>query len=159
MTSKRVKWSDYSDLELLEKLKKEIIRIGIDGYPSKTQYNKLYDRENCMSASSYLNRFNKTWEELIEMIGLEYDKTSVRKKIGAMGKGVKRDSYTSKWDLVSDDELYDAIYEEVFTKGNRTQQMYLDNRDKEKSPSLSYLKKRLGNWSVVVKHIKNKNGE
>ena len=34
-------WRNVSDLEMLQMLKDEIIRIGIEDYPSKTKFNEL----------------------------------------------------------------------------------------------------------------------
>ena len=37
-------WRNVSDLEMLQMLKDEIIRIGIEDYPSKTKFNELYEK-------------------------------------------------------------------------------------------------------------------
>lgn len=152
-------WKKVSDVDVLIKLREEINRIGIADYPSKTEYNKKYDNSKAMSSSGYIARFNKSWEELMESIGLEYDKKSVRIECGKKGKGIKRSgsgrkSYESIWEKMSDDEILDIVRYEYIEKENTTSTKYRLNRDKENSPSLAYLIKRFGKWSNVSKKIR-----
>ena len=64
--------------ELLKNLKDEVYRLGLQDNPSKTEFNKKYDREKSASPTKLLSRFDCTWAELMGKIGIEYDGEAVR---------------------------------------------------------------------------------
>lgn len=150
------RWNQYSDFDVLEMLKKEIKRIGIEDYPSKTRYNELYDSERAMSATMYLNRFNMTWKELMEFIGMEYNKTEMARKRGSLGKGVPRKKYETKWTKMSDDEMLDVFESELNRLAVRTKQEYADRREKGVAPSTNVLMERFGSWTGALKRLERR---
>lgn len=148
------RWDKYSELELLNMLKEEIIRIGIVEHPSKTDYTKLYDNSKSMSAQSYINRFNKTWEELMKTIGVEYDKKSIYVERGSKGGRMnKAKSYETKWTALDDEQLLSFVSEIVLKNGVKTLSDYNEKRDRDDSPSPAYLRDRLGNWKPMITRI------
>ncbi|MEY8736459.1 hypothetical protein AB9M75_04215 [Lactobacillus sp. AN1001] len=58
-------------------LKKEIIRLGLENYPSLHQYQKKYKRGVAPSPNGAIKITGMKWGELMGDLGFEYD----RKKI------------------------------------------------------------------------------
>lgn len=149
-------WRNVSDLEMLQMLKDEIIRIGIEDYPSKTKFNELYDSNNVPGASTYLYRFKKTWVEIIEMIGLEYDQTSMRRSIGKLNKGKQ---FKSKWNVIPKKEIFNMIKDfmnenEITTKAEYDE--YRKKLNKQNTlPSTSTVLNKFGKWKDISEKIKN----
>lgn len=75
------KWTEYSDEQLLEMLKKTIEDMGMTKYPSRTELQKHIGDYDIPSPTSYLYRFDCSWQELMENIGYEYDLEELREKI------------------------------------------------------------------------------
>lgn len=68
--------------ELKEDLKKEIIRLGMENFPSMTEYRKKYARGKAPSASGIMNKTGQNWGELMVELGFEYNQ--VRSKYSAV---------------------------------------------------------------------------
>ncbi len=68
--------------ELKEDLKKEIIRLGLDSFPSLVEYRKRYIRGKAPSASTVMIRTGKNWEALMIELGFEYNQ--VKSKYAVM---------------------------------------------------------------------------
>lgn len=64
------KWTEYSDEQLLEMLKKTIEDMGMTKYPSRTELQKHIGDYDIPSPTSYLYRFDCSWQELTENIGM-----------------------------------------------------------------------------------------
>lgn len=54
-------------------LKKEIIRLGIEDNPSRTVYQKQYERGTAPSPNNAMNVTGMKWQDLMEDIGFDYD--------------------------------------------------------------------------------------
>ncbi|WOY88990.1 hypothetical protein R7892_09955 [Ligilactobacillus murinus] len=54
-------------------LKKEIIRLGIEDNPSRTVYQKQYERGAAPSPNNAMNITDMKWQELMKDIGFDYD--------------------------------------------------------------------------------------
>ena len=65
------KWE--SDEELLQALKEEIIRLGIQDNPSRTKYQGMYDRDVAPSPNGVIGRTGKSWNVLMKELGFAYD--------------------------------------------------------------------------------------
>lgn len=66
-----MRWKDDSDL--IQALKDEIIRLGIQGNPSRTKYQEMYDRNVAPSPNSVTRRMGKSWGVLMKDLDFEYD--------------------------------------------------------------------------------------
>lgn len=152
------KWEKYSDLELLNMLKAEIVRIGIEDHPSRTKYQKLYNRANTPSPSLYMQRFGVSWEKIIASIGFDISTHNIlRVKAGAANgrkaKGIKKKN--SKWNRHSNEELFEVVRKEVVSKNIKYASEYGLKRNTETSPSESIVRSRLGSLKGVIDQINN----
>lgn len=59
--------------ETKELLKKEIIRLGIQDNPSRTVYQKEYERGAAPSPNSAMNVTGMKWQDLMHELGFKYD--------------------------------------------------------------------------------------
>lgn len=79
--------------ETKESLKKEIIRLGIQDNPSRTVYQKKYQRGAAPSPNNAMKVTGMKWQDLMNELGFKYDSqkaTVVGGRIGgANGKGKK----------------------------------------------------------------------
>lgn len=76
------KWTEYSDEQLLEMLKKTIEDMGMTKYPSRTELQKHIGDYDIPSPTSYLYRFDCSWQELMNNIGYDYDVKEIYSEIG-----------------------------------------------------------------------------
>lgn len=140
------KWGKYTDLELLELLKKEIKRIGIEERPSRTEYQKKYNNDNTPAPNTYMYRMKKTWKEIIDIIGLEYEKEDLKYFAGKSNKGKK---FNSKW-KISDKEMV-AIVKKFIDENHINSSLEYntirkESKEKMKLPSSGTIILRFGSW-------------
>lgn len=62
----------HSQKQLMNALKKEIIRLGIKNNPQITIYRKNYDKNLAPCANTVLQTTGKTWRELMDELGFYY---------------------------------------------------------------------------------------
>ena len=140
-------WDDLTDDGLLNVLKSEIHRLGIEENPSRTELQHSYDNKNMPSPNWYLNHFGCSWEELMQKIGLEYNglksigKSSAMRNIGTQ--------HALRWGKLTNDELMDLIIKEMRRKGLYTIAEYNQGRDRKNTPSIPFVIKYLGGWKSV----------
>ncbi|MCB5953340.1 hypothetical protein LI951_14820 [Enterococcus sp. BWT-B8] len=68
-----------TNFELLLELKNEIVRLGMEGNPSITEFRKRNCSTKLPSVDTLKRHFGKTWEELMEEIGFDYRAVKIRK--------------------------------------------------------------------------------
>lgn len=151
-----------TNLELLQELKQEIVRLGIQDYPSRTTYQKEYHRGEAPSPNSIMTRTGMKWDKIIETIGFNYDKSDMIRKRGAKGgkiggkiggKASKKGTNTGKfktlrWNSKTDEEFLATVIAEFKRGGYRSLREYEQNRDKKVSPSAVVIQRRF-NWRSV----------
>lgn len=125
-----------TDFEILQILKEEIQRLGLEDSPSRTKMQELYDRDKMPHPNTYVNRFG-TWEKALEMIGIDY--SGKKSAIEGSRKSNTGKRYASSWSNLSREEIIDATLSEIHSKGIRSASEYQNNRDGENAPSLSAL--------------------
>ena len=80
--------------ETKELLKKEIIRLGIQDNPSRTVYQKKYQRGEAPSPNNAMKVTGMKWQDLMNELGFKYDGQKaivVGGRVGGVyGKGKKR---------------------------------------------------------------------
>lgn len=150
------KWD--TNLEILTALQREIIRLGIQDYPSRTTYQKEYHRGEAPSPNSIMIRTGMKWNKIIETIGFNYDKSEMIRKRGAKGgriggKAPKKGTNTGKsktrrWNSKTDEEFLAVVIAEFKRGGYISLREYEQNRDKEVSPSAVVIQRRF-NWRSV----------
>lgn len=59
--------------EIKSALKKEIIRLGIEDNPSRTVYQKQYERGTAPSPNNAVKITGMKWQDLMQDIGFDYD--------------------------------------------------------------------------------------
>ena len=110
-------WKEYSDEELLDLLKKEIYRLGIQDNPSRTRLQKMYDNKNMPSPNNYKFRFG-SWEDIMGKIDLSYSgKKSQRDQTSQKNSG-KRNAAT--WANMSREDVLEAIFKTINENDIRT---------------------------------------
>lgn len=132
------KKNNMTEKEMLDLLKKEIDRLGLTDNPSRTKVQNNFDKDRCPSPTTIMFRTGKTWKEIMEEIGLEYD-SSVKGKVKP-----------AKWNSKSDAEIKEIVIDEFNRIGSNKIIDYQEERDKDVSPSTLTLVKRFESWENVA---------
>lgn len=140
-------------------LKKEIIRLGIEDNPSRTVYQKQYERGTAPSPNNAMNVTGMKWQELMKDIGFDYDgKKNKGAKEGVDYTGLKATRYN-----YDDPEVREEIMNKIVTA--------MDNRGYTKLEDLKKnLKKNIGisyitlarhgfTWGEIILAYKKKYGK
>jgi len=153
------KWTEYSDEQLLEMLKKTIEDMGMTKYPSRTELQKHIGNYNIPSPTSYLYRFDCSWQELMENIGYEYDVKEIYSEIGKNygSKGGKKKENV-KWRDEPREKIIEAIAEDMRKNNYETVTEYRDRRDRDKTPSVYTLSVKQISWSEIKNEYKARYG-
>lgn len=137
-----------TDVEILQILKEEIERLGIEDSPSRTKMQKLYDKNKMPHPNTYVNRFG-SWKEALAMIGIEYSgkKSSIK---GARKKNTGK-RFASSWSNLSREEIIDSALSEIHSKGIRSFADYSKLRDKDNTPAIVTITYLTGlKWSDLM---------
>ena len=149
-------WKEYSDEELLDLLKKEIYRLGIQDNPSRTRLQKMYDNKNMPSPNNYKFRFG-SWEEIMEKIGLSYSGKKSQSDQTSQKNSGKRNAAT--WANMSREDVLEAIFKTINDNDIRTNEEYVQNRDRKNSPALATIYQVIGSWKEVKEAYYKKYGK
>lgn len=140
-------------------LKKEIIRLGIEDNPSRTVYQKQYERGAAPSPNNAMNVTGMKWQELMQDIGFDYDG---KKNSGLSAKKNVNPDRAPRYNY-DDPEVRKEIMDRVViaVKNNG----YTKPTDLEKNLrgkiGISYdtLKRHGFTWSGIIAAYKGKYGE
>lgn len=106
-----MRWKD--DSELIQALKDEIIRLGIQGNPSRTKYQEMYDRNIAPSPNSVTRRMGKSWGVLMKDLDFEYDgrkNISISSKKNVLGKNANSERTERLSDpMILEKKVNDAV--------------------------------------------------
>lgn len=151
------KWTEYSDEQLLEMLKKTIEDMGMTKYPSRTELQKHIGDYDIPSPTSYLYRFDCSWQELMNNIGYEYDLDELysEKRKGNIGQ-IKKENV--KWRDEPREKIIGAIAEDMRKNNYETVTEYRDKRDRDKTPSVYTLSVKQISWSEIKNEYKARYG-
>ena len=148
------KWTEYSDEQLLEMLKKTIEDMGMTKYPSRTELQKHIGDYDIPSPTSYLYRFDCSWQELMENIGYEYDSKKAISKGGKTGGKISG----VKWRDESREDIIDIIVQDMRKNNIWTFTEYRNGRTRDKTPSVGTLSYRKISWSEIKNEYKARYG-
>lgn len=153
------KWTEYSDEQLLEMLKKTIEDMGMTKYPSRTELQKHIGDYDIPSPTSYLYRFDCSWQELMNNIGYDYDVKEIYSEIGKNhgSKGGKKKENV-KWRDELREKIIGAIAEDMRKNNYETVTEYRDKRDRDKTPSVYTLSVKQISWSEIKNEYKARYG-
>lgn len=142
------KWTEYSDEQLLEMLKKTIEDMGMTKYPSRTELQKHIGDYDIPIAVTYMNKFDCTWQELMGKIGYEYDLDELysEKRKGNIGQ-IKKENV--KWRDEPIEEIIDVVIDEMHRTGISTIKEYREKRDKDSTPSDRTFYAKGVNWNDI----------
>ncbi|MFR3360531.1 MAG: hypothetical protein ACLTPR_01035 [Enterococcus canintestini] len=160
------RWTKMSKEELLEVIRKEIIAIGIDDYPSQTRYTEKSRRETSPSATAARTRLDMTWKEIVDTLGFHYSEKkhelfkerASRKRAKRTSpsplKGKKTGPIGSKWTRMKRVDLAKRIKKAIRENNIETVNDYREFRLKKKEdyPSYTFIYYYFGN----LKDLKNK---
>lgn len=151
------KWTEYSDEQLLEMLKKTIEDMGMTKYPSRTELQKHIGDYDIPSPTSYLYRFDCSWQELMKNIGYDYDLDELysEKRKGNVGQ-IKKENV--KWRDEPREKIIDVAIEEMRDKNIMTFADYQAKRDREKTPSVATISRKNIKWSEIKNEYKARYG-
>lgn len=138
-------WKKLTEEQLLEKLKEEIVRLGLQDNPSRTMLEKSFDKNNIPHPNTYRHRFG-SWKEIMTLIGLEYNGL---KNVALHNKGQK---YAMKWANKTKEELLAIVLNEMRTKGLHKRLDYEHGRDKKQTPSIVSVTNITGLTWKNIKH-------
>lgn len=71
-------WKECSNLDLMNALKNELIRLGLQDNPSRTAYQNNYDPDLAPAATTVMYRTGQSWNELMKIFGFDYDTRSYK---------------------------------------------------------------------------------
>lgn len=136
------KWTEYSDEQLLEMLKKTIEDMGMTKYPSQTKLQKHIGDYDIPSPTSYLYRFDCSWKELMEKIDYGYDVKEIYSNAGKKKENVK-------WRDEPREKIIEVVIDEMHRTGISTIKEYREDRDKERTPSDYVFYSKNLRWSEI----------
>ena len=150
------KWTEYSDEQLLEMLKKTIKDMGMTKYPSRTELQKHIGDYDIPSPTSYLYRFDCSWQELMENIGYEYSRKDIYRSMDTKKIGKKKENV--KWRDEPREKIISAIAQDMRKNNYETVTEYRDKRDRDKTPSVYTLSVKQISWSEIKNEYKARYG-
>lgn len=133
--------------------------MGMTKYPSRTELQKHIGDYNIPSPTSYLYRFDCSWQELMENIGYEYDVKEIYSEIGknyGSKGGKKKENVT--WRDEPREKIIEAIAEDMRKNNYETVTEYRDRRDRDKTPSVYTLSVKQISWSEIKNEYKARYG-
>ena len=145
--------------EVKQALKKEIIRLGIQDNPSRTVYQKQYERGTAPSPNNAMNVTGMKWQDLMKDIGFDYDG---KKNLSMTGKNNNTSHRASRYnynDPQIREEMMDRVVGAIKNNG------YTKPTDLEKElrskigVGYSTLKRHGFTWEEIVEAYKEKYGE
>ena len=105
------KWN--TNLEILTALQQEIIRLGIQDNPSRTVYQRMYDRNIAPNPNSVITRTGMKWTEIIALLNMKYDSKAGMASGGRKGGKTKNKNAGRKgYSKLSDEEFMNLITNE-----------------------------------------------
>lgn len=137
-----IKFED--NIKMLEDLHKEIHRLGIEDNPSRTKYNKMFDKSIAPSAQTVMHRLQLTWPQVMWLLRLEYG-------------GYERAEVT--FSEIPKDELVELIVNFVHDNNITSLIDYNKKRDIKTMPEKSFIITNLGGWKNIRKSYKEKYGK
>lgn len=148
---------DKETVEMLEKLKKEIERLGLQDNPSRTKLQELYDNKNMPHPNTYVYRFG-TWRNTLRLIGINYNGFKAGAK--SASKKLQGVRHAATWANMEEDEVISAVLSEIHSKGIRGGAIeYQEKRDKKSSPSLPTVTRITGyKWKDIEREYINRYG-
>lgn len=152
--NKKRNWSkEFTNSELLQMLKDEIIRVGLEDNPSRTELEKRYDKERIPHPNLYIHKFGK-WENIMKVIDLNYSSKKNWKEGGKTNKGKR---HAATWSDLPEEEVVNAVLEQIKEKDIRTSKEYAER--KENAPSIPALTYITGlRWTDVKRIYEQKHG-
>ncbi|MEY8736448.1 hypothetical protein AB9M75_04160 [Lactobacillus sp. AN1001] len=145
--------------EVKSSLKKEIIRLGIDKDPSRTVYQKKYERSVAPSPNYAMKITGMKWQELMTELGFEYD--GEKNKMLAMKKNHNHNKapHYNYDDPTVRKEIMDRVL--VAMKNNNYTKPTDLEKNLKKNIDISYgtLKKHGFTWEKIISAYKKKYGE
>ena len=150
------KWTEYSDEQLLEMLKKTIEDMGMTKYPSRTELQKHIGDYDIPSPTSYLYRFDCSWQELMERIDYGYDVKEIYRNMDTKKIGKKKENV--KWRDEPREKIISAIAQDMRKNNYETVTEYRDKRDRDKTPSVYTLSVKQISWSEIKNEYKARYG-
>lgn len=156
------KWTEYSDEQLLEMLKKTIEDMGMTKYPSRTELQKHIGDYDIPSPTSYLYRFDCSWQELLERIEYGYDVkeiySEVGKNYGVEGGKIGGRISGVKWRDLSREDIIDIIVQDMQKNNIWTFTEYRNERTRDKTPSVATLSHKKISWYEIKNEYKARYG-
>ena len=153
------KWTEYSDEQLLEMLKKTIEDMGMTKYPSRTELQKHIGDYDIPTAVTYMNKFDCTWQELMGKIGYEYDLDELYSEYGKRNRNKASGKKENvKWRDEPREKIIDVAIEEMRDKNIMTFADYQAKRDREKTPSVATISRKNIKWSEIKNEYKARYG-
>lgn len=138
----------HNEEEMLQKLKDEIIRIGLESTPSRLKIQKLYNRENMPHPLAYMRYFG-SWDTIMKRIGLE--NTRINKDTT---EKVRQQFFY--WEDFSDEEWLEKLKDELCRVGlnenpsiNKLRKVY----DKRNIVHPTTYVVKFGSWEAVLRLI------
>lgn len=145
--------------EIKQALKKEIIRLGIQDNPSRTVYQKKYERGVAPSPNNAIKVTGMKWQDLMIDLGFEYDgKKNSGNVSGRDLTGLKATRYNYD-DLKIRKEIMDRILWAIKKNGYTRIEDYKKNSKRDIGISYGTLQRHGFTWKDIIVAYKEKYGE
>lgn len=139
----------YTDEEMLESLRKEIERLGLEDNLGRTNVQKKFDINRMPHPRTFEDRFG-SWSKALEKAGYEYNGSDMISKTIKKSNAGKRHAAT--WSNMPKEDVINAMVKEIRKKSFDNVHDYRQKRDKENSPSDITVRALTGmNWGDIKK--------
>lgn len=145
--------------EIKQALKKEIIRLGIQDNPSRTVYQKKYERGVAPSPNNAIKVTGMKWQELMLDLGFEYDG---KKNLSMTGKNNNTSHRAPRYDYSNPkirEEMMNRVLGAIKNNGYTKPTDLEKNLRSKIGVGYSTLKRHGFTWEGIVEAYKEKYGE
>lgn len=138
----------HNEEEMLQKLKDEIIRLGLEKTPSRILISKIFNRDNMPHPTTYTNYFGP-WESIMKRIGLENTRLGAAKEKEYKAPKVRWEDHSVEYWL---EKLIDELCRVGLNENpSRTELIKVYDKNNILSPTTYQIK--MGSWENVLKRI------
>lgn len=147
---------DNEQRELLQQLKKEIYRLGLQDFPSRTKYSKLYDKNNAPAATTVMYKLKMNWGQILKAMDMgEFANRRAPSKLKNTENMGRPKSIQDKegLQLLTNDICYYTKLDKVKTLEDFTKML-----KKRNLPSIATLYNYRITWAIIKKKTEEKYG-
>lgn len=139
-------------------LKKEIIRLGIEDNPSRTVYQKQYERGTAPSPNNAMKITGMKWQDLMQDIGFDYNgrKNSLQAALSSESKNTRNSKNYNFNDPLVRKEFIERAVTAMYINGYTVAEDLWKNLKNDIDVSYKTLIKHGITWDILLQAYKSK---